>query len=274
MKDASPAQESPHWAQIATRWAHTGPPLRPSPDDLAEYRRAVAKFAGDRPVKALVLGSTPEFREAPWPPGSDVVAVDRSAAMLGALWKGTGLQGDWRSLPLADGTRDVALCDGGLHLLNPAGQAQLVCELARVLRPGGIAVFRVFSPPREREEPGAVLDDLLHRRVSSLNALKMRLGMAMQRDIQAGVALDELWNAVHDAAPDFDALAATLGWTLDHIHAIDTYRNCLDTYHFVTIDAAVALFTQQPGGFAVENIHTPDYELGERCPIVTFRRRD
>lgn len=73
--------------------------------------------------------------------------VDLSPALL-AQYQGPGklLLGDCRQLPFADGSRDVAIVQGGLHHLPhlPDDLQRTVAEVHRVLRTGGI--FLVVEP--------------------------------------------------------------------------------------------------------------------------------
>lgn len=88
--------------------------------------------------------------------GARVVAVDISAGMLGQARRldlGHGgerasyLQCDAAALPLADGSVDVAFSAFGA-LPFAADSAGILREVARVLRPGGPAVFSVTHPVR------------------------------------------------------------------------------------------------------------------------------
>lgn len=266
-----------HWPDVARLWARLGPPLRPSLEDLRFVSDAMRHRARPtRPPRALILGVTPELHDLRWPEGTDLLAIDHTRAMIDAVWPGPRTRvicGDWTAIPLADGSRDFVLCDGGLHLLpHPSGQEALVRTLARVIEPGGICLFRLFVPPDRREAPGRVLQDLLERKVPTLNVLKLRLGMALQRDSAGGVQLGDVWNAVHDLEGDLARLAARIGWDLDHLAAIDTYRGSPTRYHFIGVREAECLFCADPGGFDLIAVRVPSYTLGERCPTLVLRR--
>lgn len=251
-------------------------PLRPGDEPFRAERPGSSPSEMRRPPRALILGVTPELYRLPWPAGADVLAADHTQEMIDAVWPGpreAAIHADWTALPLPDGSRDIVLCDGGIHLLtHPQAHEQLVRSVRRVLAPGGVCVLRLFVPPAQREAPGTVLQDLAAGRMSSLNVLKLRLAMSMQPSPGEGVQLSGVWDAVHRAEPDSERLAARLGWTLEHLLAINTYRDCPRRYHFVSVDEVRALFCASPGGFAMESVHVPTYELGERCPIVVFRR--
>jgi SAM-dependent methyltransferase len=278
-KTLSYQEKRDHWSDIARQWEQIGPPLRPCIQDIAYYSDAVDLWVrGNGVPRAVILGVTPELYRLPWPKGTDVLAVDHTREMIDTVWPGpreAAICADWTNLPLDSATRDIVLCDGGLHLLAyPQSQQKLVRNLHRIVKPNGLCVLRLFILPSQRESTDAVLQDLLAARISNLNILKLRLGMAMQEDIKQGVQLADVWDEIHRAAPDLGRLAMHVGWPLEHLQAINTYRDCLKRYHFFGLTEVRRLFCENPGGFAVETVHVPTYELGERCPIVVFRRNE
>jgi SAM-dependent methyltransferase len=265
-----------HWHNIAGQWDQVGSPLRPTAQDQAMYANVISRWSGGTAPRGLILGVTPELYHLPWPEGSHVSAMDHTQRMIDLVWPGPrqdALCADWRDMPLETASRDIALCDGGIIMLSyPHGHSQMVRGLERVLAPGGVCAFRLYVLPATPETPEAVLDDLLAGRIANLNILKLRLGMAMQEQREHGVQLGQVWEALHRAAPDFPGLAADIGWPLDHLLAINTYRDCPSRYYFLTLTDVCRLFCENPGGFSHESTHEPTYSLGERCPQVVFRR--
>lgn len=266
-----------HWPDIARHWDLVGPPLRPSAQDVAIYAEVVGGWARAHGTpRALILGVTPELYGLPWPPGTAVAAVDHTPSMIDAVWPGPRdavVCANWTDPPLESGSRDMALCDGGIHLLSyPHDHHNLVGALRRVVAPGGLCVFRLFVPPRQREQPGTVLRDLLAGRISNPNILKLRLGMALQEDKEQGVQLGKVWDAIHQVAPDLSHLAERIGSRPEPWLAIRSYRNCPNRYHFLSVAEVCRLFCDDPGGFTMEKVQVPSYELSERCPTVVFRR--
>jgi SAM-dependent methyltransferase len=266
-----------HWPDIARLWQQVGPPLRPSGQDIAILTGILSPRGRDRGApRALILGVTPELYSLPWPQGTDLVAADHTRGMIDVVWPGPRnavVCADWTTLPFKDGSRDVVLCDGGIHLLSyPDSHWLFVRTLRRVVAAGGLCLFRLFIPPRRREAPGRVLDDLREGKIPNLNILKLRLGMSLQENVTRGTALGQVWNAVHEAAPDFERLASRIGWPLDHLLAINTYRNSEIRYHFLDLDEVRRLFCDDPGGFELVTIQVPTYELGDRCPTIVLRR--
>ncbi|MEA2734108.1 MAG: hypothetical protein QOE14_559 [Humisphaera sp.] len=262
---------SGHWSEIARRWEQVGPPLRPSEEDLAVYAAVVRELESPR---ALILGVTPELYRLPWP-GAQMLAADRTRGMIEAVWPGPRnavVCTDWTALPLECASRDIALCDGGVHLLSyPAGQQKLASELRRIITPGGLCILRLFVPPTTREAADDVIDELLAGRIANLNLLKLRLGMALQESAAQGVELRLIFNVLANLAPSLADLADRIGWAREHLLALESYRDSAARYHFVSTEAVISMFCLSPGGFAVEKIHVPGYE---RCPLVVLRRED
>lgn len=273
---AGSGQTSAHWHQIAGQWDQLGPPLRPSAEDTGAYEEAIRRWGCSTALRGLILGVTPELYHLPWPAGSHITAVDRTERMIELVWPGArsdAICADWTEMPLEAESRDIALCDAGTVLLSyPDGHEQLVRELARILSPSGLCVFRLCVLPEIPEAPQAVLDDLIGGRIPNLNILKLRLAMAMQERPEQGVPLNRIWDELHHRAPDLGQLAAHIGWSYQHLAAINTYRHCPNPYSFLTLAEVCQLFCESPGGFWCESVYQPSYALGERCPIVVFRR--
>jgi SAM-dependent methyltransferase len=265
-----------HWPSMANVWNEIGPPLRPCAEDIAHYQRfAEPALAKNGSPQILLLGVTPELYRIAWPSRRDFLAVDRTLTMIKHVWPGRGdevLVGDWEELLLPETSRDLVLCDGGLHLLQyPAAQKRVVARLAQVARAGGRCVFRLFVLPSRRETAAAVLNDLRQGKIPDLNHLKLRLGMALQRTPEEGVAVHEIRETLRATSGDWLSLAARLRWPLSHLRAIDVYRQSNSRYHFLSLDDAIELFCSG-GEFRLAEQALPSYPLGERCPLVAFVR--
>lgn len=90
---------------------------------------------------------------APRVPDGELILVDRGAwatDFLRGYFAGRGnvrvLRGDGLSLPVGDAEADVIYCDGTFIYLNPGVVMAYAREFARVLRPGGLAVFDWIDP--------------------------------------------------------------------------------------------------------------------------------
>jgi hypothetical protein len=197
--------------------------------------------------------------------------------MIDTVWPGP--QGavacaDWTTMALPDGSRDIVLCDGGMELLKyPQEHRQLVRILRRVLSDQGLCIFRLYVLPAQRESPETVLQDFVQGRVSNVNILKLRLGMALQDSRTEGVQRQTIWDAFHAAVPDPERLAPQIGWSVEQMHIIDTYRDTPDRFFFLTVVDLRDVFCASPGGFQLESVHAPSYELGDRCPTVVLHCR-
>jgi SAM-dependent methyltransferase len=266
------------WPEIARQWQQIGPPLQPRAEDVGFVREAaLERGRRPKPPRVLLLGVTPELYRLPWPKGTDFLAVDRTQAMIDVVWPGPSDSvqcADWLAMALPDASRDVVLCDGGLHLLaHPEEQRRLVRSLAGVLSDQGLCILRLYVPPVRRESPDAVLDDLLAGRIPNLNILKLRLWMSLLDSAAEGVELGAVWSAIHEVAPDLEGLASKIGWPAEHVLAINTYRGSTARYHLVTVDQVSEMFCSSPGGFELVDLRVPSYELGEQCPTIVLRRR-
>lgn len=271
---------SSHWQAIARRWAEIGSPLRPAPEDLGFVATEAAAWsaAHGRPPRVLILGVTPELCRLGWPAGATVRAADRSPDMVAAVWPGDPsavVCSDWRALGKVHppGTFDIVVCDGGLHLAShPDGQRELAGCVADLLAPGGLAIFRLFALPAASESPEAVLAALRAGSIPDMNRLKLRLGMALQRDTASGVRLGDVWDCVASVEPDLAALAARLGWSRAHAEALVSYRGSDDRYHFATREATLALFASEPR-LRHARAHVPSYPAGDHFPTEVWERR-
>jgi SAM-dependent methyltransferase len=262
-----------HWSEISNKWALVGQPLRPSAEDIAAFQSVIDL---EMPSRGLILGVTPELYVLNWPDGCDLLAMDNNSRMIDTVWPGGRDQvvlGDWRWMPLADESKDVAFCDGGFHLLShPEGQIRLIRSVRRALAPSGVCAIRLFAPVAGQESETKVLANMIGGEVPNLNILKLRLGMAMQKSPRDGVRLGDVWERIAGLADSFQSLAERVGWPLDHLRAIDTYRGSDSRYCFVSPSEVEDLFCSQVGGFRLEGTIFPSYELGERCPVVIFRK--
>lgn len=206
-----------------------------------------------------------------WPAGTSLVAIDRTHAMLGAVFPveaGPALVGDWRALPIRDRAIDWIVGDGCATLLDyPAGYASVAAELRRVLADDGELALRLFAAPELPEPLLDVARDLAAGRIGNFHILKWRLAMAIQppsRNVRVRDILAVFDRFVHDRA----ALAERTGWSPSEIATIDAYRESTMEYSFPTLAEARAAFA--PWFREVACVFA-DYELGERCPVLILR---
>jgi len=264
-----------HWHKHAHQWQHVGPPLRPCDKDIQYLEQAVS--ARSEAVHALLLGVTPEIAAMRWPPRTRLTATDRNLGMIRTIWPGTQAPkkgvacADWLRLPFADGTFDMVVGDGCFTLFSyPEDYRALAASIRRVLKQSGLFCMRYFLRPDTPEDIEQVFDDLHNGDIGNFHVLKWRLAQALHGGIEQGVRLANVWDTWHRQGLDVDTLAREQGWTPESILTINAYRG-VDTYYtFPTLREIRAVMDDW---FAETGIYYGNYELGERCPMVTYRAR-
>lgn len=277
---ADPAESSPsHWNAYAARFRLVGPPLRPGASDITHLRDAVRRHArpGMATGQALLLGVTPEIADIVWEPPLQLLAIDQSAGMIQGVWPGdtSGRQarvGDWLTLaPPSDDGFDLVVGDGVLSLFEyPTGYAVLGAALGRLLRPGGLLALRLFCRAEPNETVSDVMQALWASRIGNFHAFKWRLAMALQGDATRGVRLADIWSCFVEQAGSVRALAERTGFPEPEVSTIEGYRGVQDCYSFSTEREVVEVLAPH---FELLETWRGSYELGERCPHLTLRRR-
>lgn len=278
---AEPADSSPsHWNAYAARFRHVGPPLRPGAADVSHLRDAVSRHAPRDMVsgQALLLGVTPEIADIAWDPPLQLLAIDQSAGMIQGIWPGDTARrrarvGDWLTLAPPSDVRgfELVVGDGVLTLFEyPAGYAVLGAALARLLRPGGLLAVRLFCRVEPSESVSDVMQALWAGRIGNFHAFKWRLAMALQGDATRGVRLADIWSCFVEQAGSVRALAERTAFPEPEVSTIEGYRGVQACYSFSTELEVVELLA--PHFELLETWHG-SYELGERCPHLTLRRR-
>jgi SAM-dependent methyltransferase len=270
--EASP--ESP-WERHAALWQHIGPPLRPCEADLQVFRHELKRMAAHREhAHSLILGVTEEITALEWPTNSSLIAVDSSTAMLARRWRpprgitSWGVLGLWDRLPVMAGSIDLIVSDGSLSILpNATAVAGVLRELATALHPSGRVVVRVFVRDEQERTPGEVIDGLRRGEFGNFHVFKWRLLMSMHRSASDGVLLEEIYHVVQDAVPDRRALSRLLGWPIETIATIDSYRGVTGRYFFPSLPQLQDLAAAD---FVLAACHTHPYELGDRCPMLVW----
>jgi len=264
------------FSTFARQWRVIDVPLRPHEDDVAVYEGVVDSWQGahpDRGARGLLLGVTAEIATMKWPGGASLVAVDHSFPMVANVWPkpahGTAVCADWRTMPLPDRSRDVALGDGCLTLLSiPDGREAFARNLKRVLVDDGVLALRCFCRPEQVETPRQVLADLESGRVRGFHAFKWRFVMAVHGRAANGVRLADVWDCWSAEVREPDALAARCGWPLESVRSMQVYRDSETRYLFSTVEESRRSLAPW---FTLESQQVGGYELAERCPILIFR---
>jgi len=269
---------APHWSDAAYHWHEYGSPLRPSVDDVAAIEALVRNgYADARPLKALLLGVTPEIATMAWPPRTELLAIDRSRPMLERVWPGDidgqrrAVCTDWFDFAWDAARRDVVVGDGIFALLDfPRQYRTLAASIHAALAPDGVFVTRLFLQTPQVETPDAVFADLLANRIGSFHAFKLRLAMAMQESATAGVRMGDVYAAWQSANIDSATLATITGWSRA---SIETIRPWADKQSRLSFPLAAEMDAAMSELFDRRAERTLAYELGERCPVVAYHPR-
>ena len=265
-----------HFAHIAPKWSHFGPPLRPYPDDTAVVQRIADTL--DNGSRVVVLGLTPEIIGCTWPDETRLLAVDHSVQMISALWppaKGPAnaevIQADWCAMPIPSGTADLVVGDGCYVLLShPEGFESLTSEIHRVLKPGGRFVIRVFLRPDQPETVADIAQTLAGGSIGSVHALKLRLLAALHGTSGEGTLLDDVWQAWSRMPPLPDSCTGVQGWTVEEIVGIASYRGMQARYYLPTLaEARISLGSQLLELECARGQH----ELSDCCPTLVWMRQ-
>jgi hypothetical protein len=271
-----------HWVEHAVQWQHVGPPLRPCPQDIKIFEEVVACWADSvcspLPLRALLLGVTPELALMHWPSNTRLLAIDRCPAMISMVWpakearQAQAVCGDWRELSLPSGSIDIVLGDGCFTTLSyPQEYHQVAGNLYETLSSRGWVVLRFFIRPLKKESVSEIWTDLQAGRIVSFHACKWRLAMALHGPTAGhGVCLDDIWRAWHHAEVDKTQLKIAQNWTPDVMATINNYRGVMTRYHFPTLTEVRQIFTRY---FQEKDCHVGDYELADRCPIFVFSKK-
>lgn len=277
-----PQHQHIHWNHVAQHWQHWEPPLRPAVTDIREMERCIARWcarANPSRFRAVQWGVTPEITALAWPEGTDLLAVDRSGEMIEFVWPGDvdgrrrAVCANWLEYPGTAPEYDLVIGDGVFTLLDfPRGYRALARQAQRILNHQGLLITRLFVQPVQSETVETVVADFRAGRIGNFHVFKFRLAMALQPDVAAGVRLAEIYAAWHAVASDIDIdeLTARPGWSRGALSTIEHYRGENSRLSFPTLMEFESTITDF---FERVDCRFPAYEMGERCPIVCYRRR-
>jgi hypothetical protein len=278
-----PREKLPYWEKRST--LQTGrpmpAPIRPADSDIALYAdRALARSAASMRggLEVLMLGVTRAIAAMPWPAGTSLLAVDWSRGMIRRFWPagevpaGANLAiGDWREMPVAGASRDFVVgdaCYAALATLDDC--AALHAELARVLRPGAWWVQRSFLRPETPENLDRLFAELETGRIGVFEVFCWRLAMALHGQAGEGVRCDDVWREWSGRMRDPRALFERLGWAPAILATIERWQGEATRILFPSLAEVRRLAAPD---FEVLEIRYPDYEMGDRCPMLVLRRR-
>lgn len=175
------------WKQIANMWnSYFTVPSRISSQEIAKYRRWLKEVnKSKKPLKGLVLGATPELRDALFDQGFKVHSIDINLDMFLAmdeLLKNKNsdevlIKSNWLENPLASGYFDVVLGDAVLPNIPWNERQHLLSEIKRILKPEGIFLTRAFCVPDKKPFKNAdeILEYFSKKKPNMQSALEMVL---------------------------------------------------------------------------------------------------
>lgn len=246
------------------------PRLRPPQAVTADMAAHTATAADGHHQRVLLLGVTPALTVI----GRELVAVDRSPKMIANVWPGDDgrrrvAEADWRWMD-PGGDFSAVIGDGSFNcLVYPAGYEQVLARLTVLLRRPARFAVRFFVTPDPCESVEALGEATLAGWVESIHALKWRLAMAIVAEQEsANIAVTDILSRFDALFPDRTELARQTGWTIDEIETLDFYRGSSDVLSFPSVTQIEAVI---PAGFAnVRLLKSGEYDLAERCPVVTM----
>ncbi len=152
------------WQRVAYMWKnYFTVPSRISPQEVEKYRAWLKGINQSRkPLKGLVLGATPELRDALSDLGYSLYSIDINLDMFLAMDellkdknpKEVLIKANWLDNPLAGDYFDVAVGDAVLPNIPWNERPRLLSEVKRLLKPEGIFLTRAFCVPDEKPFSG------------------------------------------------------------------------------------------------------------------------
>ncbi|MCL5783976.1 MAG: class I SAM-dependent methyltransferase [Patescibacteria group bacterium] len=169
MSDVSLNETSYVWKQIAQSWGtYFDSPSRPSKMEVDQYKKWLKNISeGKTGLKGLVLGATPELRDALVESNFNSCIIDINWEMILAMTEllktknpnEVIIKANWLNNPLQNGYFDVVLGDAVLPNLPWEKRDEFYCEIKRLLKTGGYFMNRAFFVPEKK--PFANIDELL-----------------------------------------------------------------------------------------------------------------
>jgi hypothetical protein len=224
-----------------------------------------------------MCGVTPEIATMDWPFPIELVGMDQAESMVRIVWPGNvpgvrrALVGNWQNHGFPDHSYDIVIGDGGFGFFSyPDDMQKLMAALHKLIKPGGLFVYRHYAQIHQRESPAKVLEDAHNGHIGNFHIFKWRLAMAMQENATVGARQSDVWNAWNNARIDFRKLPQP-GWSDRAVSTIDFYKDKQACIYFPTLGEFQSLMN---GMFEKVEVIYPTYELGERCPFLVARAKE
>ena len=271
--------QTPLWELQARQWSRIKPPLRPSAEDVIWAQEAVdrCQMRCGGMLRAMVLGATAELASLQWSADSEVTGLDLSSPMLTGVWlaaptapgRRLAVEGNWLQMPFPEESFDLVFGDGSFSLVRQSEGSLLSSKIQRVLRRGGMLSLRAFIRPDIAKPPATVWQELLAGRIGNFGIFKFRLLMSLAAG-NGEVWVADAWEYFHARCSSVEALAQQLGWAVDEIATIESYRGQRTFYWFPTLAELRASLAHE---FVERACQWPSYEMGDRCPTFTLLSR-
>jgi hypothetical protein len=270
-----------YWDSLAHQFQYQQPPLRPCAEDMRLLDRSIRNWQDRNPrrqLRVLLLGVTPEIAEYSWPANTYLLAVEKSQTMINLIWPGNipgqreAVSGNWFDIQLEEASFDFVVGDGfSTSFAYPEGYQQIARLISRWLKPDGWLMARLFVRTEKKETLDAILAALRTGTIKKFDILKWRLGMALQENVRQGVIIDEIYRAWKGMEDQWPSLPEEAGWPRSTVDTIKLYDGRDERYAFPTIKELNDAFSNH-----LKPVSTafPDYDFGECCPSLVYRRRD
>jgi len=171
------------WKQIAKTWEnYFSPPSRPSKGEVLQYNKWLMDIKGKN-LKGLVLGATPELRDALFENNFKAYLIDINMEMImamGGLVKNQNPQeiivkSNWLDNPLQEKYFDVILGDAVIPNVPWEKRGEFLKEIKRILKPKGYFLNRAFHVPEVKpyKKIEELLESFANKKASNKTALEM-----------------------------------------------------------------------------------------------------
>ncbi len=265
-----------HWNSTAKQWKYFASPLRPETEDISYIKNIIfKKFSNRKKINIKLCGVTPELATIQWPPQTFLTAIEQSMEMIQEVWPGDidgkrkAIQGHWLDPEIDIHPYDVIIGDGCFISMDyPNEYNTFAKRLANSLAHDGLIAMRFFIQTENTESSDQVFCALQNGEINSFHAFKWRLAMALQSSSQQGVKLHDIYAAWQNSEITNNYLIDKRGWSENTINTINLYKHKQNHFYFATLPEILTILEKY---FYVESIYYPNYELGERCPIIIGR---
>ena len=155
--------------------------------ELVEIGKILAAQKG----RAMVLGSTPEYRDLALGLGYETTALDINPNMLSGMEElmtqsagshNKKVVGDWNAMPFPDASFEYILAEQSLNIVPMVERGSILSECARVLTPGGIFFCKVMVIRSDFRQTVTACTEKFLKAESTLNDYTMCLMHATDSD--------------------------------------------------------------------------------------------